>query len=208
MSSLDSFLPYVRPWAPGVSNPAAFRHIRLAVQEFCERTRLWKYEDSFDVTADDCIGGIFTPNGSMLHDVETVLFNGQELLPIANVDLDRVSPGWREGDASTGLPKFYTQIEQNTLKIVPPMDGTVYLSLRLKPTQDTTDIPDFIASEYAEVIGWGALARLLTIPGQSFSNPEMSTFYAAKFTEKIDRLSTKGTTGQMNAKKRTRARFF
>ena len=63
MSSLDSFLPYVRPWAPGVPDPTAYKAIRQAAVEFCERTRLWKFEDDFDVNEDDCNSGILTPSG-------------------------------------------------------------------------------------------------------------------------------------------------
>ena len=208
MSSLDSFLGYVRPWAPGVPDPTAYKAIRGAAIEFCERTRLWKYEDDFAVSVDDCNSGIFTPNGSVVHDIEVVMFNGQELRPVATRDLDRLEKGWRTGDTTGGLPKYYTQIDQSTLRIVPALAGDLYLCLRLKPSQDTTEVPDFISREYNEVIGWGALGRILTIPGQSYSNLELATYYSGKFADKIDRLSNKGTTGQQNAPKRTRARFF
>ena len=208
MSALDAFLTSVRPWAPGVPDPTAYKAIRNAAIEFCERTRLWKYEDDYDVTVEDCNGGIFTPSGSQLHDIEAVLFNGHELEPRATRDLDRLEKGWRTGELGSGLPKYYTQIDPNTLRIVPAMEGHLYLCLRLKPSQDATDVPDFLAGEYREVIAWGALGRLLTIPGQSYSNPDLGTFYAAKFSDKLDRLSIKGVTGQQNAPKRTRARFF
>lgn len=208
MSKLDDFLSYIRPWAPGVADPTAYKSIRLAAIEFCERTRLWKYEDTFSVTVDDCNSGIFTPNGSVLHDIEVVLFNGHELRPVAARDLDRLEECWRTGELGTGLPKYFTQIEQSTLRIVPAQEGELYLCLRLKPSKDTNDLPDFIASEYMEVISWGALGRLLTVPGQSFTNTDLAAYYSAKFEQKIDRLSTKGVTGQMNAPKRSRARFF
>lgn len=208
MSSLDTFLSSVRPWAPGVPDPTAYKAIRNASIEFCERTRLWKYEDDYDVTEEDCNSGILTPGGSQIHDIEIVLFDGRELAPRSTRDLDRLLPKWRVGGNATGLPSYYTQIDQNTLRVVPARDGHLYVCLRLKPSQDATDIPDFIANEYREVIAWGALSRVLTIPGQAYSNPELGTYYAEKFTQKLDRLSTKGTTGQQSAPKRSRARFF
>ena len=208
MSSLDTFLGHVRPYAPGVPDPAAYKAIRLAAIEFCERTRLWKFEDDYDVSVDDCNSGIFTPNGSVLHDIEIVLFNGTELHPSTTRDLDRREKGWRTGDLGGGLPKWYTQIDQSTLRIVPAMEGHLYVCFRLKPTQDATDLPEFISREYTEVIAWGALGRLLTIPGQSYSNPDLAQYYSAKFIDKIDRLNTKGVTGQQNAPKRTRPSFF
>lgn len=208
MSSLDSFLPYVRPWAPGVPDPTAYKAIRQAAVEFCERTRLWKFEDDYDVTEQDCNSGILTPSGSILHDIEVVMFDGRELLPATPTDLDRMEKGWRTGDLGSGLPRYYTQIDQNTLRIVPAYAGHVYVCLRLKPSLDATDLPDFIGSEYSEVIGWGALSRVLTVPGQSYSNPDLGMFYATKFAGKLDALSIKGTTGQQNAPKRSRGRFF
>lgn len=208
MSNLDTFLGHVRPWAPGVPDPTAYKNIRLAAIEFCERTRLWKFEDEFDVTAAAPTSDITTPTGSILHDIEVVLFNGQELLPKAARDLDRLERGWRTNELGSGLPKYFTQIDQATLRVVPVMDGTVYLCARLKPAQDADELPDFLANEYREVIAWGALGRILTIPGQSYSNPDLGTYYASRFGEKVDRLSTKGTTGQMNAPKRSRARFY
>lgn len=207
MSTLDSFLPYVRPWAPGVPDTTAYKNIRFAIIEFCERTRLWKLEDDYDVTEAECNGPITTPSGSILHDIEIVMFNGAELRPEATRDLDRLEPKWRT-DAPTGLPKYYTQIDQSTLRVVPAQAGHLYLCLRLKPAADATTIPDFIAAEYAECIGWGALGRILTVPGQSYTSPDLGQFYAQKFSEKLDRLTLKGSTGQQNARKRTRASFY
>jgi hypothetical protein len=207
MSSLDTFLPEVRPWAPGVPDQVAYKHIRLAAIEFCERTRLWRFEDDYDITAEDS-EAITTPGGSVLHDIEVVLLDGRELTPKATRDLDRVQNGWRTGDLGTGIPAYFTQIEQNTIKLVPSGSGHLYLCLRLKPSQDTMDLPDFLAGEYRECLGWGALGRILTVPGQSYSNPELATFYMARFSAKLDALANKGTTGQQNAPKRMRASFF
>jgi hypothetical protein len=207
MSSLDTFLGNVRPWAPGVPDPTAYKNIRLAAIEFCERTRLWRYEDEYDVTEADCIGGVSTPSGSVLHDIEVVLFDGNEILPKATRDLDRLEKGWRTGALGSGLPRYYTQIEESMLRIVPAYAGTLYLCLRLKPSQTSTDLPDFM-DNYRECIGWGALGRLLSVPGQPYSNPELASFYMGRFSDKLDRLSIKGSVGQQNAPKRSHARFF
>lgn len=209
MSTLDTFLSYVRPWAPGVSDPTAYKAIRAAAIEFCERTFLWKWEESLTVTVEGCNAGIAVPAGAQVHDIEVVKFNGRELAPKSTRDLDRLMPDWRGAAYEpSGLPSYYTQIEQNTLRVVPAMAGSLYLCLRLKPAQDATDLPDFLAAEYRETIGWGALARILTIPGQSYTNPELGAFYAGKFADRLDRLSAKGVTGQHGAPKRSRARFY
>lgn len=210
MSTLDSFLPEVRPWAPGVPDTTAFKALRGAAIEFCERTKLWKYESTTTVlSTDPATSTITKPAGSAVFDIEVSLFDGTELEPKTTRDLDEIMPGWRTGDIGTGQPAYITQIEQNTLTLVPAtyVDGELYLCLRLKPSQTATTLPDFL-SDYAECLGWGALGRLLTIPGQSYSNPELATYYTQRFMTKLDGLSLKGAIGQQNARKRTKPSFY
>jgi len=210
MSTLDSFLPEVRPWAPGVPDATAYRAIRNAAIEFCERTLMWKYENTIAVLAtDSSTRSMTSPAGSVPHDIEVATFEAIELDPIAARDMDAKLPGWRDTSASTGTPKYLTQIDHDTLTIVPaPIgDGSLYVRMRLKPSQTATTLPDFL-TKYAECIGWGALGRILTVPGQSYTNPDLGAFYATRFREKIDNLSGMATKGQQNARKRTKARFY
>lgn len=208
--TLDSFLPNVRPWAPGVPDSTAYSALRGAAVEFCERTKLWKYENTVPVLATaSATSAITTPTDSAVLDIEVALFNGEEIDPATSVDLDAYMPGWRTGGIGTGQPQYITQIQQNTLTLVPQtyVDGSLYLCLRLKPSQSAQTLPDFMA-DYAECLGWGALGRLLTVPGQSYSNPDLATFYTTRFITKLDSLSTKGSKGQQNAPKRTRGKYF
>ena len=210
MSVLDTFLPEVRPWAPGVPDTTAYKAIRGAAIEFCERTKLWKYENTIAVlSTDPATSTVTTAADSALFDIEVALFDGNELTPKTARDVDDLMPGWRIGDLGTGMPQYITQIEQNKITIVPgpAVDGSLYLCLRLKPSQTAMTLPDFMA-DYAECLGWGALGRILTVPGQSYSNPELATYYMARFGEKLHQLSNKGSTGQQNAPKRTKSSFY
>jgi hypothetical protein len=210
MSAIDTFLPEVRPWAPGVPDATAFKSIRGAAIEFCERTKLWKYESTTPVlSTDSATSTITTPTDSAVFDIEVALFSGRELEPKAPKDLDDILNGWRTGGLGNGVTKYVTQIAQNTLTLVPQTmdDGSLYLCLRLKPSQTAMTMPAFL-SDYSECIGWGALGRILTIPGQSYSNPNLAAYYTTRFLEKIDTLSRKGTTGQQNAIKRIKSSFF
>jgi len=210
MSTLDSFLQEVRPWAPGVADATAYKALRGAAIEFCERTKLWKHESTTTVLATDpATSTIVTPADSSVFDIEVSLFDGQELQPIATRDLDAVLSGWRVGGVSVGQPQYITQTAQNTLTLVPQAyaDGSLYLCLRLKPSQTALTLPTFL-NDYAECLGWGALGRILTVPGQSYSNPELATYYTSRFMDKLDKLSLKATTGQQNARKRTKPSFY
>ena len=208
MTELDVFLPNIRLYAPGVADPTAYFAIRQAAIEFCERTRVWRFEDEFNVTEDDA-EGLFAPGGSVILDIDGVWFDGKKLKPKTPKQLDDTMPAWRSGaEKPTGDPSYVTQTAPNTITLVPFRAGSVKLSLFLKPAQDAEELPDFLADQYRETIAWGALARILLIPNQSFTNPEMGAAFGQVFQQKMDGKSTIGITGQQRAPVRTRASFI
>lgn len=208
MKDLDEFLPSIRIYAPGVADPTAYFAIRQAAIEFCERTRFWRYDDEFTVSADDC-EGLLAPQDAVVHEIDQVWFDGQKLRKVTPDKLDDLLPGWRSGgEALTGQPGYVTQTLPNTVSLVPHGSGRVKLSLILKPAQDCEQVPDFLVDQQRETIAWGALARILLIPNQSFTNPDMGAAFGQSFQQRIDGKATLGSTGQQRAPVRTRASFF
>lgn len=206
MKPLDDLLPSISLFAPGAAIPAVYFAIRQAAIEFCERTKLWRFEDEFEaVSTDD--DQILAPADAVIHEIEEVRFEGQKLAPKTTRWLDDNCSGWRES-TYTGTPGYVTQTEPNVLRLVPRGDGTVSLSVWLKPSQDADELPDFIVDQYREVIAHGALARLLLIPNQSFTSHELGIAFGGAFQAKLDSLSAKGFTGQQRAPVRTKASFF
>lgn len=206
MKPLDDFLQKIMIYAPGVAIPTAYSGVRDAATEFCERTRLWRYEDEFTVSAADA-EQITTPSGSVLLDLERVAFDGTPLEPKTAAWLDEHMDGWRTG-ALVGQPKYITQLEPNTLRLVPGQEGTVSISAWLKPSQDCTDLPDFMADQHREMIAFGALGRILMIPNQPYTNTDLAGGFLSAFATKLAGLSGAGITGQQRARVRTRASFF
>jgi hypothetical protein len=206
MKDLTSFLPLVRQFAPGVAEPTAIVHLRQAAIQFCERTRLWRWDEAIDVSGDD--PDLVAPDGSAIHKIEAVRFNEQTVDPATTDYLDRVIPNWRTMVSTVSRPTWYTQSAPNTLRLVPRAIGTVNLYAYLKPSQDATQVPDWMDEQYREAIAGGALSRILVIPNQSFSNGELAGAFGAAWAAKLDELSTAGTQGQQRAPMRTRARFF
>lgn len=206
MKSFDELLPNILPYAPGCAIPAAYVAIREAAAEFCERTRLWRHADDFDITEDDA-EGITTPYGSVLHEIELVQFDGCDLGPRTTQWLDAFEHGWRAGTL-TGKPQYVTQTDPNTLRVVPHQTGHVNLFLILKPSIDAEELPDFLIDQYREAIAHGALSRLLAVPGKPYSNPQLATAFIQSWVSRLDTLSTMGASGQQRARTRTRASFF
>jgi len=206
MKSLDEFLQHINLYAPGCAAPTAYFGIRQAAIEFCERTRMWRFEDYFEVQGTES-EAMFAPAASVIHDIEAAWFDDQKLTPKTVDWLDKNCNGWRDGSL-TGQPQYITQTEPNTLRIVPAAAGTVKVSLILKPAQDADEVPDFLVDQYRMVIGNGALSYILVIPNQSFTNMDMANGFGATFQGKLTSLSTKGSTGQQRARARTRGSFF
>lgn len=206
MKDLDEFLPHIMQYAPGCSIPAAHFGIRQAAIEFCERTKLWRWEDEFSILSNDC-EQVTTPYGSVLHEIDKVLFNDDELERATPSWLDAVEPGWRT-NSLTGIPRYVTQTELNTIRLVPGQDGHVNIYVWLKPSQDATQLPDFLSDQYREIIAGGALARLLAQKNQPYSDPTMGAGFAAQFDYKITDLLGRAAKGQQRAARRSRSSMF
>jgi len=208
MIELDALLPNIRLYAPGVADPTAYFAIRQAAIEFCERSRTWRFDDEFNVSVSDS-EALYAPAKSVIHDIEGVWFDGTKLIPKTPVQLDTLVPTWRSGaDKAETKPKYVTQTSPNTIVLAPFQPGKVKLSLFLKPAQDADELPDFLADQHRETIAWGALGRILLIPNQSFTNPEMGSVFGQMFQQKLDGKSTIGSTGQQRAPVRTKASFL
>lgn len=206
MTDLDVFLPKIQPFAPGVADPTAFEWIRQAAIEFCERTRTWRDYDDYLVYRRDA-SPIKTPVGSVIHEIEEVRFNGEWLEPASPSDLDKWHSGWRMGRA-TGRPGYFTQMEPNTVAIAPIAAGKVCAWLILKPAPDAMELPDFIAMQHRQVIADGALARILALPNQPYSNPQLAAVHDASFQSALARLSNLGSAGQQRAHVRSKPGMF
>lgn len=206
MKPLDDFAPHIRLYAPGVADPTMRFALREAAVEFCERTRLWRFEDEYAISAEKC-DAIFAPDGAVIHEIESVTFDGQPLTPVSIAWLDENYRGWRTQDY-TGVPRYFSQVEPDQLCLVPQAVGTVGLSLWLKPSNDADQLPDWMFNQFRETLAQGAIARILMIPNQSFTNYELGAAFGASFSAKLDDASTKGFTGQQRAPMRTRASFF
>lgn len=206
MSDFTVFYPRLMQYAPGCAEPAMEDAIRLAVIDFCENTRLWRYSVDVATAAFGPIA-ITTPTDSVIFDIEMSRVDGQRLEPATTFYLDDQFDDWRDSTC-TGQPQYVTQLSEDEISIVPWQACTISLRVRLKPSIDAETIPDFIALKYQSTIQSGALSRLLMLPGQPFTNPDLAMSFAAQFQRDLDKFSSQQTTGQQRAPARTKARFF
>lgn len=204
MIDLDEFLPAIIPHASGCPDPTAFENIILAAQRFCERTRLWRSKDSFQLTGECEV--ICTPEGSDLFEITAVAVDGCALDPISLDELNRRYPDRSEDD---GSPLYFTQASPNSIMLYPsPSEGTLNVSTILRPANDAEQLPDFLLTKYRRDIADGALGEILLLPNQSFTDPARGQFFAARFAARLDELFTQRPQGQQRAPMRSKGSYF
>ena len=204
MVDIDEFLPEVLRYAPNASDFSAHRFIRQAARDLCERTKLWRENDTFEVTAPDCHCICTIPDAAIV-EVQSARMDGITLEPVKPEFLDVQLPDWST-TTDAGQPRYITQIRPNTLVIVPRAIGTVTARLVLKPARDATSLPAMLLDDYSEEIGRGAAGRLLTDPNSD--NPQLGLDHRAWFENRLNTLATSAARGQQNAPLRTKGAYL
>lgn len=214
---LGLFLPNVTPHCPSCPDPVALHMLRRAAQRFCERTKAWRYTATQAVAANGPV--IITPTPSQIVEIEAATFDGADLTPVAFIESE---PEQLTGRISTGRPLRITQVGPGSVQIEPFTPGDLRVSLFLKPRngrllsnspsdplRDTLDmVPAFLFDQHAETIAAGALALMLAIPDQAFSNPQLAAGYAGIFEAACAELETVSRRGQQRAPRRVPARWL
>lgn len=207
MVELDQFLVHVLPYAPACPEPSAIHALRQAAIEFCRATKLWRSDDEFEVTQADS-DAVCVPVGAQLLTIEHATFNGYPLKPMALADLNRLYPDWRESTDATSLPSYFTQIELDTVRVVPPAEGVLRLYTVLAPSEEADAVPEWLLSKYGRAIAAGALKDVLVLPGQPFFNPDLASMFSTRFYTTIQSHFSDSARGQQRARLRTKAQFF
>lgn len=196
---LEDFYPLVLPFAPECPLPFVDFHLVMTAREICERTHTWRTVDKFISSGEKREEVAIMPN-SAIHMFEFVTFNDAELCALSYETAYKLP--------AIGYPVGYTQDGMNRFSLVPPAVGEIKVSAILKPSVNADALPDFLLDIYAQEIADGTTARILMLPGQTWSNPSMGTLHRANFNSAMDRNFMAGMRGQQLATVRTKSDFF
>ncbi|UXS01088.1 hypothetical protein [Agrobacterium tumefaciens] len=208
MRDIDDMLPFVLPFAPNCADLTAYRCIREAAREVCEKVDIWREKDTISVTDIDgeCLS---TFGDAEVKKIEAAALDGIRLEPKSPEWLDANQPGWDGDNENQAQARFITQITPGKIVVVPRMTGTLSVRLILKPSLKAMTLPDFIVDKYATEIGRGAAGRVLMLPNDDGgANPAMATALLSEFNLFLDRLPMMAAKGQQGARPRTKASFY
>jgi hypothetical protein len=218
---LDDFSSLVMPYCAGVPHPMMEQALRLSAAEFCERTRCWRYLTTRTISREEST--IVAPSYATIFEIESATFDGLRLEPTQYTQLDQ---GLDPLADNTGQPYYISQKNLNSVVLIPPPadPATLVLSLFLKPKvmndlpvasayapntdDDYNVVPEFMLVQYGEAIAAGALTRLLSIPGQSFTDPNRASGFFAIFERACDNNFRSNLRGQQRAPSRSRGQYF
>lgn len=178
MKSLSTFLPRLLPHVLACPEPLAEQALIDSAIDFCEKSTVIRYiPDVVDTVVGQATYDLDLPPNTDFSRVVYLRVNGCELSPV----LTEEQP---VPDAANMGPTRYF-ISQNDdellLHLYPTPDKVmpIEMSLVTRPTRNARQVADDLYTYWQEAVVAGALYRLMSVPGNAFSN-EVSAMYYGK----------------------------
>lgn len=203
MADLEDLYPLILPFATAAPEPIVNLQIINAAREFCQKTRCWREIDTDLPVLGDEIEIICVPPMAALFEIEEAWFDGR---PLEKVQFSRTFGG--SDDPPNGSPSYITQAQPNSIRLSPRGSGTLRISMTLQPALGADVIPAFMIDQWGEQLSHGALARLLAVPHQTYTDLTMAAYYKQAFMGATDENFAANLKGQQSAPLRTRASSF
>lgn len=206
LANFDRWLPFILPFAANCPTEIAIHHIRQSAIEFLELTHAWQQ----DLTPVMSIAGVDeyamgVPPGAAA--VKLFAFAANDV-PGATIDgaAGRRESGWqRGGDLAAWV------VDRQTVGInpAPQSDGIVLrFAASLKPSQAANEVPESVFENHADEIASGALARLLKVPRQAWTDVAESVRQRAAFELAVQNVQWRVQQGFARTARRTAAVWF
>lgn len=205
MKTWADLYPFVLPAAPEAPNPTVDHALRLAAQEFCERTRAWDvWLAPQNTVLDDQDYSFTTEAGQDVVKLLQATLAG-DALPVLSVN--DLPADWKANPGA--LRGMFTQ-DRKTFWILPPPAAGIAVATRvaLKPSHDATGISDELFAHYAQDIATGAKAHLLAIPRQPFTDIVLAEQARQIFDSRCFSVARQVEKSFSRTPRRTVARFF
>lgn len=197
------FGPYILPYAPGCPEPLLELHTRLAAIDFCRRTLC-------DTRSMDPVRAFASPIVEMDPPQDTRIVKVKRV-GVAGRDRELVPANKGASLVRAQHPGDYCFTPDNlNLHVHPQPDGTadIVVDAALMPTLTSTGLLDDIANQYAQDIAHGALARIMLVQRQTFSDPNAAVLHAGIFASRVATVAAKVARGQAGAKMASHATYI
>lgn len=207
---LEDILRYCVTELPGAPDAMIINALNDSAIDLCRQSGCWNTWVDISLAAGQSEYAITPPaTNSRLWLVRTALFNGHEFKPMPADQQAAITPAMF---SQQGTPTCYWFSSVNTMQVLPiPVEADAGRVIKLRavwtPTVKATEFDEDLMERYQEALTSGAKAKLMRMPGQTWSNPDLSMYYEATHRQlvggaRIDQMSDM-TVGSMSVKPRT-----
>lgn len=189
---------------PGCPDPLLNQELLLAAQLFMRRTRCWMaWLEPTRILAGAMEYDLDTPDRALVVRVEKAAIDGSPIDVVSWRQI-RTDPDLGEtphaGMASNNRTTFRLGREY-------PAGGLLSVQASLMPRRAATGIPDEFFSQHEDAIACGARARLMAMPGMTWTNFELAGVHAGAFDAAINAATVDAYRGYTNATPRRRVQW-
>lgn len=180
MRQFSDLFPLIVPHVPGAPEPLIRAHCALAARQLCSNLRCWsEWLEPVQAQAPGTEYDLEAPLGAHVILVEAVTVNGR----------DGCLAAWRTYKADPALAggDLVVPVSHTVFRLggsVPP-GAEIRIRVVLEPTRDAMGVPDHVLDLYGEAIADGAIASMMMLPGQPFSNLQMAGVHAGAFAAAV-----------------------
>ncbi len=203
----DMFLPEVLPFVENCPEMAALHAIRNAVIDFCRQSLYLNQDlDPFGVTRGANTYELDVPTGYKLSHVIALYYNGARIDPKTQFELMNMYT--RDWQSIPGKPRYFTQFGEDAVTFCLNPDATEALCITgrvaYEPLRASNKVDEVIYERYAELIGWGAIARLCNNAEQPYTDQNRALQMARLFKAECAAIRKKVLDGYNMAPQRVR----
>ncbi len=215
MIPLTAFLPYVEPWAPGAPVPLMVQVLRDVCIDFCRVTNAVQLVETQDVAKGN--RDFYPPEADSQFAVSVlqVTFNERSLQPVS-IDSIRSGGALSALDDTLPVPQgtplsyymLYPGADTFYLYPTPDEDGILTVRASMRPTTEAEDVDDVLFRYWHRAIAAGALAQLLAMPDQGFTNLRAAQDAARAYSVESGRAAAEARRGGLRAASFVQPRRF
>jgi hypothetical protein len=176
MAAWADFYPLVLPSVLGCPIPAVNTALRSTVRDFCERTREWRHTNAFTAPGVVNLFNLTLPANTELVRILSATVGDKEFSAFGRGTLPA---DWATCTPRDGL--YHVGPESYRLLPVPNAGTSVSVELALMPSMEGIEVGDEVFQRYAESIADGAMARLMELPRQPWTDINMAMLKRAKY---------------------------
>lgn len=188
-ATFESIIPFARTQLPGCSVMMVEQELKRAAEVFFRESLLMR--DCVDIWLhpDKAEYPLELGNGLEIAEVMAVTYNGNVITPAIESDLDVKETAWRSktGDSVSN----YLLTAPDTIRFYPipetAQQNAIKVYVAAYPTQAATGIESSLMTRWRDAIVDGALAWLMSMPDQKWSNEKHSVIHLRAFEHKISR---------------------